>query len=351
MRIFRILLLPIDFILAAVVGGLAIIVAFFARFRKERNKKIIFLVPGADIQSIHQKYGTLNVYLQDDPDYFDYVYRFLWGKQNVRIKLRENFTVIERKVGPPLRFFSMADLFFCMALTLLREKASLIHARDPYFCGFIAYLLAKISGRLFCISIHTDYEKCELTDPGSMPKILGSIEISRFVERVVLKNATMILPISDYLKNVIAGKGIPVEKMRIFYHAIDLHPFEGQIKNDIFKKFKLKVGSKIVSSVSRIDKQHYSPDVLEIALRVIQEEEDVCFLICGDGVLREALMEKIEKLGVGNRIIMPGWVDNELVADIRRQSYINLCLYDGISLIEACAAGNPIIAYDIEWNY
>jgi len=137
--------LPIDFALGLVIAVLGIIIAFSARFRKEINKKAIFIVPGADIQSIHQKYGTLNVYLQDDPHFFDEVYRFLWGRMNCRLKLKENFTVIERRIGSPFPIYGLSVLLFIIAWTVFSEKVSLIHARDPYYCGLLAFIVGKLS--------------------------------------------------------------------------------------------------------------------------------------------------------------------------------------------------------------
>jgi len=348
---FSLFLVPLDAVLAgfvAIVGGC---LALGARFRKERNRKAIFLVPGADIASIHRKYGTLNVYLQDDPGFFEHVYRYLWGKTNCKIELRDNFTVIERRVQRSFPLLGIAWLFCSMSFTTFKEKISLVHARDPYFSGFLAYLIGLLSGRPFCVSIHTDYEKCELTEPGSMPRVFGNLRLARVVEKIVLKRAVMVLPISDYLRNVLKAKGVPDQKLRVFYHGIDMRPFLLPPKEDIFKKFGIKRGAKVISAISRMDKQHFSPDVVEIALRVVKENDSVCFLICGDGVERDKLIERVKEYGLEEKILFPGWVSNELAKDIRRQSYINLCLYDGISLIEACAAGRPVIAYDIEWNY
>ena len=50
-------------------------------------------------------------------------------------------------------------------------------------------------------------------------------------------------------------------------------------------------------------------------------------------------------------MILPGFLSREEVIDLRRSSTVNLCLMAGFSLIEACAAGRPVISYDVEWHY
>ena len=41
----------------------------------------------------------------------------------------------------------------------------------------------------------------------------------------------------------------------------------------------------------------------------------------------------------------------DVVAAVRQASTASLCLMGGFSLIEACAAGSPVIAYDVEWHH
>ena len=49
-------------------------------------------------------------------------------------------------------------------------------------------------------------------------------------------------------------------------------------------------------------------------------------------------------------ILLIGSKPREVCLDIRRTSDISLCLMGGFSLIEACAAGRPIVSYNVEWH-
>jgi glycosyltransferase involved in cell wall biosynthesis len=49
-------------------------------------------------------------------------------------------------------------------------------------------------------------------------------------------------------------------------------------------------------------------------------------------------------------IRMVGYINSESVCALRQQCDISLCLMGGFSLIEACAGGRPVIAYNVEWH-
>ena len=58
----------------------------------------------------------------------------------------------------------------------------------------------------------------------------------------------------------------------------------------------------------------------------------------------------IKKNKLEKNIKILGFQSKDIVFNIRKQSNINICFLDGFSLIEACAAGNPVLAYDTEWH-
>jgi len=80
--------------------------------------------------------------------------------------------------------------------------------------------------------------------------------------------------------------------------------------------------------------------------------KDVIFVLVGGGDEAENLRAKAESYGMtGDNFRFAGFLSHETALEFRRQADVNLVLMGGYSLIEACASGKPVIAYDVEWHY
>ena len=71
----------------------------------------------------------------------------------------------------------------------------------------------------------------------------------------------------------------------------------------------------------------------------------------GGGKEEENLKKKIQEEGLENVVKFFGFQPHDKVIEFRKNADVNLCLMGGFSLIEACASGRPVIAYDVEWHY
>jgi glycosyltransferase involved in cell wall biosynthesis len=344
------LLLAIGWFLTALPG------LFLARLRPSVERRAIFLAPGADIVSIQRKYGTLNVYLQDDPGYFDLVYRFNWGRINRRLPLRENFMVIERRVTWPLVLSGIASLFAYMAWVTWAKRMALIHARDPYFCGLLAWWVARLTGRLFCVSIHADYDhRYQLDGRRGAPTILGSRGLAKQLEILIFHKADLVMPIREHLARQAMADGVSPEKIRIIPHGIDPSPFLAPISCGDAKHVRKKLGlpddKSLLSFVGRLSRENYVDDILLLTRFLANRRQDFVVVMAGDGKEAPRLRGAQEADSrLRNHLRMTGFLAHAEAIQLRKISMVNLCLMGGFSLIEACAAGRPVVAYDVEWH-
>ncbi len=73
--------------------------------------------------------------------------------------------------------------------------------------------------------------------------------------------------------------------------------------------------------------------------------------MAGGGAEKDRLKKLVANDKDLNRVIrLVGFQSREVCLDLRRASAVSLCLMAGFSLIEACAAGHPVVAYDVEWH-
>lgn len=348
---------PIDVVLSAMAAVLIVLdhlmhLPFKMRRRQGKTIRVLRLIEGGEIASIYRKYGNFENYFNHlVPGATELVIGsiFFLDGNHFLLKLREDYWLAETLACKVLPCTSLMLFMWRNQYLIRRYGVDILHSNSIFLVGLAGLITARIAGIPFCASIHADYDKTSQMGGKIYPTAVRR-EFGKLAEKAVYKHANMILPTSGYLQKVTAAKGVSNEKMRIFYHCIKMHPYGDTYKIDIYRKFNIPENAKIVSSISRLDSLHYVDDVVTIALEVIKRNKEAIFLICGDGDGRKRSIERVENEGCGARIHFPGWVENKIVPFIRRASFANLSLYDGFGLLESCASGRPVFAYDVEWN-
>jgi glycosyltransferase involved in cell wall biosynthesis len=91
---------------------------------------------------------------------------------------------------------------------------------------------------------------------------------------------------------------------------------------------------------------------LRIAARIHQQLPDVEFLLAGDGPLRQEIEEEARTLGLGARVVFLG--DRRDIPAVLASMDVAVLTSDseGLSnvILEAMAAGLPVVAYDVGGN-
>jgi len=348
---------PLDFLIAITLLFVIIILSIFKHIDSKTRKKsikVIFIVPGGSIKSIMNKFGTLDVYKDDNPNNFFYkCYKYLiLGNSDINLKLDKNYLIYERKIF--LKIFILTyitSLVLEINRTIFKENISLVHAKDPYLSGLIAIIVNKFTKIPFCVSIHSDYDKrYELDKYNSSPIYLGSRKLAKKIERFVLRNTPIVMPIRESLRAYAIKSGAKPESIRIIPHGIDIKPYLSKPDGKIIQDYGL-TGKKIIVFVGRLSRENYVYDILEIAKIVSKSVKSIIFLIIGDGIEANNLKKKASFYKLSNIIKFIGFQPHIKIASFRKIADVNLCLMGGFSLIEAAAAGKPLIAYDVEWHY
>lgn len=231
------------------------------------------------------------------------------------------------------------------------EEITFVRAQDPYFSGLIGFLVSRYPRVPFCISIHSDYDKMFVLDPEfGAPKIFGSRDLAKKLERYLLKRADRVLAISDYIGAYAVRNGAARESLRVFRHILNLQRFLDKGKEAASQLLEFPDQKLIISAVCRLSRQKYVYDFLEMAKRLKSKRDDFVLVIAGGGEEEEELRRRIAAEDLSDVVILAGFLPQDAVAALRMRSVVNLCLLDGLSLIEACIAGRPIVAYDVEWH-
>jgi glycosyltransferase involved in cell wall biosynthesis len=234
-----------------------------------------------------------------------------------------------------------------------KYRINLIRANDPFWMGLFGYLTSRICRIPFCVSIHADYEKRMALDKGiSIVKVFGSYKLAKLLARFILSKADRVMPIRETLGVQAVANGADIEKIRVIPHGIDLSPFRLLPAHNIFDRFGVDPGRKIISFAGRLTSENYVNDILDIARKLQEKRQDFTIVIAGGGKEESRIKYEVFSDAILERhVFLLGFQPKDICFDLRRASDVSLCLMAGFSLIEACAAGRPVVSYDVEWHY
>jgi glycosyltransferase involved in cell wall biosynthesis len=233
-----------------------------------------------------------------------------------------------------------------------RERCDLVRATDPCFSGLIGWFTARLTGRPLCVSIHADFDKRhDLGGASAGATLLGSRAAATLVERFVLRRAEMVMPIRESLRPYALRLGARPERIRIIPHGTDLSAFVAPEPLDVWSLFDIPRANRLVSFAGRLVRENYIDDVLDVARRLGAVRRDFTMLVLGDGPEADRVRAAVGSDAVLRQVVrLVGFQRRGVVAAVRRRSAASLCLMGGFSLIEACAAASPVVAYDVEWH-
>ncbi len=230
------------------------------------------------------------------------------------------------------------------------ERIDLVRATDPYLMGVLAWWVARSLDVPFCVSLHADYDKAF----GLTPKrgIGGWVRrLASLLPAFVAPRAGLLLPISRYLAATLERAGASANAIRVIPHGIDLTPFVEPPRIDARAVFGIPEEARVVSFVGRLSGEVYAADLAEVVTRLLRRRRDVVCVMAGGGPAEAQVRERLQADPVvAASVRLVPFQPYERVVALRRASTVSLCLIGGFSLIEACAAGSPVVAYDVEWH-
>jgi glycosyltransferase involved in cell wall biosynthesis len=237
-----------------------------------------------------------------------------------------------------------------MPQLLFIKKCDLIHLHYPFFFGGeMISLLSKLRGYPFIITYHND-----VILNNSLDNLMYYYDLT-VSSHVINTSRKIIISTLDYSKNSKLAKIFQDNRDKLLEIPIgtDINRFNPNIQ---FAEIKLKwnlTDEKIILFVGALDKSHWFKGV-EYLLRGFDKivNDNYRLIIVGEGSLKEHYVDIAKKLGISKYVIFAGRVsDDELpeyysMSDLVVLPSISVESF-GLVLIEAMAAGKPVIASDL----
>jgi glycosyltransferase involved in cell wall biosynthesis len=230
---------------------------------------------------------------------------------------------------------------FRLRKLFLKERVNIIHTHNvnPFFYGVIA---AQLTGGIK--AVQTDHSRGFF--PVSKKEMLSERVLARFTNKVIA--------VSEGVKaDLVKYEHIDHKKIEVIYNGID--PSKYNVEVDLVKKRgELGIGknAKVIGVGVRLSEQKGICYLIEAVGLIVKSYPDIKLLIIGDGELRIELQRMSEQLGLTDKVIFTGFRPDipELLKVI--DIYALPSLWEGhpLVLLEAMAAGKPIVATEISGN-
>ncbi len=164
---------------------------------------------------------------------------------------------------------------------------------------------------------------------------------ARWIDRFVV--------VSDSLRKQFLERGYPAEKLTSVYNGIDMKVNPDREK--LRKELSIPKGVPIVGTVARLTRQK-GVDVFLAAAHLITDSRDVQFVIAGDGEERSKLEDLSRMLKIQDRVHFLGYRTDapDMISGMDVFVYLSRWEPFANTLLEAMAAGVPIVASDVGGN-
>lgn len=161
------------------------------------------------------------------------------------------------------------------------------------------------------------------------------------------------IAVSNYAKGLLEDVGVDPARIAVIENGVSPERFSGEREEGLARRYGVS-GKKVLITVTRLVKRKGIDDVIRSLPGLLVREPDAIFLVGGKGPEEERLKGLAQELGVADRVVFAGFVEEEELAAFYRLGdvFVLPSKVDedagevegfGISFLEAAAAGLPAV--------
>ena len=249
--------------------------------------EVLSELPNYPTGKVHK--GYKNKLVQSEKMYGSWVYR-VWVWANPRRNIIQQLGI----------FGSFLVMSLLYAACRLRDKDyDIVYATSPpIFAGIAGALIAKFSKSKFVLEVRDIWPDAAV-DAGKIEEDSTYYRIGQRIESWLYKRADLIIPVTEKAEDIITKRG-GKHKTQVIHNGVDLDHFyhrnnpESEI-DESYDKNKFRVG--YVGSLGVI---HDIQTFVKAAKLCEEDDDDIEFVIVGDGGSRQNLEDSLAQLNPKN---------------------------------------------------
>lgn len=195
-----------------------------------------------------------------------------------------------------------------------------VTAQDPFWRGLFGWYVAKKLSARFNVQVHTDLD--------------AQPAWKRALARMVIRHADSVRVVSERIRR------------QIMHTHITALPVFVDISR--FRNIARRPEPHTILWVGRFEEEKDPLRALRVFKEVLERIADATLVLLGAGSLEGALRHEISRLNLDMRVRLPGWQDPAPYLE-RATLVLSTSKHEswGASIIEALAAGVPVVAPDV----
>ena len=217
----------------------------------------------------------------------------------------------------------------------LDEDFDIIHAHDwmTYPAGIA---VASVTGKPLVVHVHsTEFDR-------------SGEHINQMVydiERRGMHAAQKVIAVSHLTRNIIISRyGVLGEKVEVVYNGVEQN---GENRAPAFNRVGIRNDEKIVLFLGRITMQKGPEYFLMAARKVLEEDENVKFVMAGSGDMMHRIIEMAAQMGIGHKVLFTGFLHGKDVQKVYEMAdlYVMPSVSEpfGIAPLEALNYDVPVL--------
>jgi len=219
-----------------------------------------------------------------------------------------------------------------LARLIKRLAPDVVHAHDSHAVAMSALAL----------SMGTQPVKPPLLAARRVDFHLRGNSLSRWKYRQV----DMFICVSEAIRDMLVGDGVPVDRTVIVNEGIDLDRVAAAPAAKLHEELWLPHQAPIVGNVAALVAHKGQRHLVEAAALVVRQVPDARFVIAGEGELRPALERQIKDHHLEKHVMLLGFRPDVLSLHKAFDLFVMSSVTEGLgtSLLDAMACAKPIVA-------
>ncbi len=177
----------------------------------------------------------------------------------------------------------------------------------------------------------------------------------RYCEAYAARYCHVLVSVADAMTDLLAGAGVaPREKFVTVSSGMNVEPFlrADAHRETVRRELGFSDQHVVVGKVARLFHLKGHEFLIKAARSVVARCPHVRFLLVGDGLLRDALLQQIAAAGLQEYFHFTGLVPPERIAPLMSAMdlLVHVSLREGLArtLPQALIAGKPVVSYDVD---